>query len=74
MSPYLFTICAKAFNALIREKESLGQMHGCTTARGAPRITNFFFFDDCFIYLRSIVVESQTIKQTLLEYGLATGQ
>ena len=43
LSPYLFTICAEAFSTLIRAKESLGQMHGCTIARGAPPITHLFF-------------------------------
>ena len=74
MSPYLFIICVEAFNALIRAKESLGQIHGCTIARGAPPITHLFFANDCFIYLRSTIAETRTIKQTLLEYGLATGQ
>ena len=74
LSPFLFIICAEALSLLIRAKESFGCLNGCKIARGAPPISHLFFSDKCFLYFRVTKFETCIIKQTLLEYGLASGQ
>ena len=64
----------KTFKALNLVKESLGQIHGCKIAREASPITHLFFAGNCFFYFKVNEAETRTMRQTLLEYGLASGQ
>lgn len=73
-SPYLFILWAEGLSALINDSELKGQLHGCKVARGAPSISHLFFADDSFFFFRSTKEKSETVKQCLYVYELASGQ
>ena len=74
LSPYLFIICAEGLSLLLQTKENEGFLHGCSVARGAPKVSHLFFVDDCFLFFKATMAESSIIKEFLIQYEIASGQ
>ncbi|XP_019189731.1 PREDICTED: uncharacterized protein LOC109184143 [Ipomoea nil] len=63
-----------ALNAMIRDYERIGRIHGFTMARNAPSISHLFFADDSFIFFKASVEEVTNLKQLLMDYEKASSQ
>lgn len=50
---YIYIVCAEGLSAIIRRPEEVGLLHGCSIAKGAPKISHLLFVDDCYFYLRA---------------------
>nr|GMD54279.1 uncharacterized protein LOC109165997 [Ipomoea batatas] len=69
-----FLLVAEGLSALIDHKMRRGLLHGITVARNAPPISHLLFADDCFLFLRANIVESQQIGLILDLYSVTSGQ
>ncbi|XP_019189848.1 PREDICTED: uncharacterized protein LOC109184306 [Ipomoea nil] len=74
ISSYLFIIVTKGFNAMIRDYERSGKLHGISVARNAQLISHLFFADDIFIFFKANVEEAKDLRHLLQVYEKATGQ
>lgn len=74
ISPYLYIMCAEGLSAIIRRHETVGLLHGCTIARGAPTISHLLFADDCYFFFKAIEVEASVMKGILNRYAEISGQ
>lgn len=74
ISPYLYILCAEGLSAMIRRNESVGLIHGCTIARGAPTISHLLFADDCYFFFRAVETEANVMKRILNRYEEMSGQ
>lgn len=53
LSPFLFSFCAEAFLALLKQAEEQGRIHGVKVARNAPAVSHLFFADDTILFTRA---------------------
>ena len=74
ISPYIYILCAEGLSAMIRRNESVGLLHGCTIARGAPTISHLLFADDCYFFFRVVEGEASVMKRILNRYEEILGQ
>lgn len=74
ISPYLYILCAEGLNSMIRRAEHVGLIHGCSIARGAPAVSHLLFADDCYLFFKATLVETNTMKNVLRRYGTLSGQ
>uniref|UniRef100_A0A803QFA4 RNase H type-1 domain-containing protein n=1 Tax=Cannabis sativa TaxID=3483 RepID=A0A803QFA4_CANSA len=74
LSPYIFTLCAKGFSALIRKYESRGWLHSCKLANGAPRVSHILFVDDNYLYCKATMDEATKVHQLLTIFEQLLGQ
>ncbi|XP_019190337.1 PREDICTED: uncharacterized protein LOC109184754 [Ipomoea nil] len=74
LSPYLFLFVVEGLSVLIEEEMSMGRLHGARVARGAPAISHLLFADDCFLFLRANIQESERMRCILDTYATASGQ
>lgn len=54
ISPYLFILILEVFHLMLQKLQREGLLHGIAIARGAPKVTNLFFADDCYIFCKAI--------------------
>ncbi|XP_019150943.1 PREDICTED: uncharacterized protein LOC109147742 [Ipomoea nil] len=71
LSPYLFLFVVEGLSVLIEEEMSMGRLHGARVARGAPAISHLLFADDCFLFLRANIQESERMRYILDTYATA---
>ncbi|XP_019170153.1 PREDICTED: uncharacterized protein LOC109165716 [Ipomoea nil] len=74
LSPYLFIICAEGLSMMLQQAQSLGAIHGCRVARGAPAISHLFFADDSLLFFKINAQEGSAIKRCLEHYEKLSGQ
>ncbi|XP_019153861.1 PREDICTED: uncharacterized protein LOC109150406 [Ipomoea nil] len=74
LSPYLFIICAEGLSLLLQQAHTVGSLHGCRVARGAPPISHLFFADDSLLFFKANVEEASEIKKCLSVYEDLSGQ
>lgn len=74
ISPYIYILCAEGLSAMIRQNESVGLLHGCTIARGAPTISHLLFVDNCYLFFRAVEAEAVVMKRILQRYEEVSGQ
>lgn len=74
ISPYLYIMCVEGLGDIIRRQESVGLIHGCSIAKGAPPISHLLFADDCYLFFRANKMEAGCIKNMLQRYELISGQ
>ena len=53
LSLYLFIIGSEGLSALFRHYEKTGLIHGCSVARGAPKISHMLFANDTYIFCQA---------------------
>jgi hypothetical protein len=74
LSPYLFILVTEGLTTLIKNSVARGDIHGVQICRGAPVVSHLLFADDCFLFCRSTVEESNHLMQLLKTYEEASGQ
>ncbi|XP_058784595.1 uncharacterized protein LOC131659421 [Vicia villosa] len=74
LSPYLFILCAEGLTALIRKAENKGDIYGVKICRNAPIISHLLFSDDCFLFFKANIEETNVMKDILATYEEASGQ
>jgi hypothetical protein len=73
LSPYLFILVTEGLTALIKRSVSRGDLHGVKICRGAPMVFHLLFADDCFLFCRSNLDETNHLMQLLKIYEEASG-
>lgn len=68
ISPYLYILCAKGLNAIIRRYEETSLIHGCKIPRGAPSVSHLLFADDCYLFFRASKMEAGIMEEILNRY------
>ncbi|PNX97372.1 ribonuclease H, partial [Trifolium pratense] len=74
LSPYLFILVTEGLTTLIKNSVIKGDLHGVKVCRGAPPVSHLLFADDCFLFCRSNLSETNHLMQILRTYENATGQ
>jgi hypothetical protein len=73
LSPYLFILVTEGLTTLIKKSIANGDLHGVQICRGAPVVSHLLFADDCFLFCRSSVAETNHLMQILNTYEAASG-
>ena len=50
LSPFVFLVCTKGLNDLIKKAELQGDIHGYSLCRRGPKLTHLLFTDDSLIF------------------------
>ncbi|GAU23029.1 hypothetical protein TSUD_336770 [Trifolium subterraneum] len=74
LSPYLFILVTEGLTALIKNYVARGDLHGIQICRGAPKVSHLLFADDCFLFCRSTLEETNQLMSILKIYEEASGQ
>jgi hypothetical protein len=74
LSPYLFILVTEGLTALIKHSVARGELHGVKICRGAPSVSHLLFADDCFLFCRSNLDETNQLMRILKIYEEASGQ
>jgi hypothetical protein len=74
LSPYLFILVTEGMSALVKHEVAQGDLHGVQICRGPPTVSHLLFTDDCFLFCRSDLDETNQLMQILKIYEEATGQ
>lgn len=61
ISPYLFILCVEIFSHLLRRAEERNSLKGVKVASTAPSVNHLFFADDCIIFSRASMQDSEAI-------------
>ncbi|XP_031112069.1 uncharacterized protein LOC116016044 [Ipomoea triloba] len=64
----------EGLSVLIHDEEKSGGICGLSIAKGEPPITHLFFTNDCLLFCRANSLKDNTLKATLEEFSLASGQ
>jgi hypothetical protein len=59
---------------LIKKSVARGDLHGVKICRGAPVVSHLLFADDCFLFCRSTLSETNQLMRILKTYEEASGQ
>ena len=71
--PYLLLLCVEGLIAMLRKEECEGMISGVSVCRGAPRISHLFA-DDCIIFGKACIEESNRVLKVLADYEKESGQ
>ncbi|MCI00450.1 RNA-directed DNA polymerase (Reverse transcriptase), partial [Trifolium medium] len=74
LSPYLFILVTEGLTTLIKNSVARGDLHGVKICRGAPLVSHLLFADDCFLFCRSTLEETNHLMSILKTYEEASGQ
>ncbi|OMO64624.1 reverse transcriptase [Corchorus capsularis] len=74
LSPYLFLFCMEGLSALLQDAARNGDIEGVAVNRFAPKVTHLFFADDCLLFLKASLEESDVVGELLSRFALASGQ
>ncbi|CAN1221373.1 LINE-1 retrotransposable element ORF2 protein [Linum grandiflorum] len=72
--PLLFAIVSEGLSALFKDQLRQGCLKGIKIARTAPVISNLFFVDDTFLFLKIDVDSISSLKNLFDRYQLISGQ
>ena len=65
LSPYLFLLCSKGLNGLIKKFVVEGRIKGFSLGKNDPQISHLFFADDSLIFCRADLEDVKTIQDIL---------
>ena len=65
LSPYLFLLCSKGLNGLIKKFVVEGRIKGFSLGKNGPQISHLFFADDNLIFCRADLEDVKTIQDIL---------
>ena len=65
LSPYLFLLCSKGLNGLIKKFVVEGRIKGFSLGKNGPQISHLFFADDSLIFCRADLEDVKTIQDIL---------
>jgi hypothetical protein len=65
LSPYLFLLVTEGLTALVKQAVARGDLHGVQICRGAPTVSHLLFADDCFLFCRSTLDETNQLMRIL---------
>ncbi|GAU35387.1 hypothetical protein TSUD_160380 [Trifolium subterraneum] len=74
LSPYLFILVTEGLTTLIKNSVARGDLQGVKICRGAPLVSHLLFADDCFLFCRSTLEETNHLMSILKTYEDASGQ
>ncbi|PNX80358.1 ribonuclease H, partial [Trifolium pratense] len=74
LSPYLFILVTEGLTTLIKNSVAKGDLHGIQICRGAPTVSHLLFADDCFLFCRATLDETNHLMKILNTYEEASGQ
>jgi hypothetical protein len=74
LSPYLFILSTEGLTSLIKKSVASGDLHGVQICKGEPMASHFLFADDCFLFYRSTIDETNHLMHIIKTYQEATGQ
>ena len=73
-SPFLFLLCTKGLNWLIKKVERDGDIHGFSLRRRGPKLTHLLFADDSLLFCRATMEECGKVLDILNGYKEASNQ
>jgi len=74
LSPYFFTICAKAMSSMLHNSVRRGDITGIPISRGGTRINHLLFADDSLLFCHANLQEWRHIQGLLARYEAASSQ
>lgn len=74
IAPYLFIIAVEALIRGVKAKSDLGLVSGVHVGRGADKISQLNFADDCLLFFRASIAEAHHIKETLKWFCANSGE
>ena len=74
LSPFVFLVCTKGLNDLIKKAELQGDIHGYSLCRRGPKLTHLLFTDVSLIFCRVTMEECDKVMEILIMYEEAWGQ
>ena len=74
LSLFLFLLCTKGLNGLIKKAEMNGDIHGFSLCRRGPKLTHLLFADDSLLFCRATMEECGKVLNMLSDYEDASGQ
>ena len=73
-SPFVFLLCTKGLNDLIKKAELQGDIHGYSLCRRGPKLTHLLFTDVSLIFCRVTIEECDKVMEILIMYEEASRQ
>ena len=58
----------------LRKLERKNLIHGVQICRGAPKVSQLFFADDCLLFFRANLLKVESVKLVLNGYEKMAGQ
>ena len=74
LSLFLFLLCTKGLNGLIKKAEMNGDIHGFSLCRRGPKLTHLLFADDSLLFCRATMEECGKVLNMLSDYEDASSQ
>lgn len=74
LSPYPFVICAHGLSLLMSKAEARGAIHGVRVCRRAQSISHLMFADECILFFKAEIEESNHIVNIMHTFEAASGQ
>ena len=74
LSPFLFLLCTKGLNGLIKNAELNGDIHGFSLYKRGPKLTHLLFVDDSLLFCRATMEECANVLKILEIYEGASNQ
>jgi len=74
LSPYLFLFCAEGLNGILKQAAYAREIQGFSIFGRGPKLTHFFFVDDCLLFCRLTLEECEKIQELLVVYNSASSQ
>ena len=74
LSPFLFLLCTKGLNGLIKEAENNGDIHGFSLCWRGPKLTHLLFMDDSLLFCKATMEECGKVLEILNMYEVTLGQ
>ena len=74
LSPFLFLLCTKGLNGLIKHAERNGDIHGYSLCKRDPKLTHLLFADDSLLFCKATVEECDKVLHILESYERGSGR
>ncbi|XP_026437406.1 uncharacterized protein LOC113335597 [Papaver somniferum] len=73
-SPYLFILAMEAFSRQLHHFENTIQLTGMKISRSAPKINHLLFADDCLLFCKANLVQTNNLLQVIENFSACSGQ
>lgn len=74
LSPFLFLLCTKGLNGLIKHAKRNGDIYGYSLCKRGPKLTHLLFVDDSLLFSRATMEECDKVMQILESYERGSNQ